>query len=33
MLKILLTKYKWNIATYNLNEYKIYTKQSDLIYS
>ena len=33
MLKILLTKFKWNIATYDLNEYKIYIKQSHLIYS
>ena len=33
MLNILLTKFKWNIATYNLNEYKSYTKQSHLLYS
>ena len=33
MLNILLTKFKWNIATYNLNEYKSYTKQSHLFYS
>ena len=33
MLNILLTKFKCNIATYNLNEYKSYTKQSQLIYS
>ena len=33
MLNILLTKFKWNIARYNLNEYKSYTKQSHLIYS
>ena len=33
MLNILLAKFKWNIATYNLNEYKSYTKQSHLIYS
>ena len=33
MLNILLTKFKWNIATYNLNEYKSYTKQSHLICS
>ena len=26
MLNILLTKFKGNIATYNLNEYKSYTK-------
>ena len=33
MLNILLTKFKCNIATYNLNEYKSYTKQSHLLYS
>ena len=33
MLNILLTKFKCNIATYNLNEYKSYTKQSHLICS
>ena len=33
MLNILLIKFKWNIATYNLNEYKSYTKQSHLICS
>ena len=32
MLNILLTKFKGNIATYNLNEYKSYTKQSHLIF-
>ena len=32
MLNILLTKFKCNIATYNLNEYKSHTKQSQLIY-
>ena len=32
MLNILLTKFKCNIATYNLNEYKSYTKQSHLIF-
>ena len=33
MLNILLTKFKCNIATYNLNEYKSHAKQSQLIYS
>ena len=33
MLNILLTKSQYNIATYNLDEYKSYTKQSQLIYS
>ena len=33
MLNILLTKFKCNIATYNLNEYKSYKKQSHLLYS
>ena len=33
MLNILLTKFKCNIATYNLNEYKSYTEQSHLLYS
>ena len=33
MLNILLTKYKCNMVAYNLNEYKSYTKQSQLIYS
>ena len=33
MLNILCTKFKYNIAEYNLNEYKSYTKQSRLIYS
>ena len=32
MLNILLTKFKGNIATYNLDEYKSYTKQSHLIF-
>ena len=33
MLNIILTKLKCNIATYNLNQYKSYTNQSQLIYS
>ena len=33
MLNISLTKFKWNISIYNLNEYKSYRKQSHLIYS
>ena len=33
MLNILRIKFKYNIATYNLNEHKCYTKQSQLIYS
>ena len=33
MLNILFTKFKYNIGTYNLNEYKSYTNQSQLIYS
>ena len=33
MLNILLIKFKWNMATYNLNEYKSHTKQSQLICS
>ena len=33
MLNILHTTFKYNIATYNLNEHKCYTKQSQLIYS
>ena len=33
MLNTLLSKFKWNIATYNLNEYKSYTKQSHLVCS
>ena len=33
MLNFLLTKFKCNMATYNLYEYKSYTKQSQLIYS
>ena len=33
MLNILRTKFKYNIATYNLNEHKSYIKQSQLIYS
>ena len=32
MLNILLTKFKCNIATYNLNEYKRHTKQSHTNY-
>ena len=32
MLNVLLTKFKCNIATYNLNECKSHTKQSQLIY-
>ena len=33
VLRILLAKFKCNKATYNLNEYKSYTKQSHLLYS
>ena len=33
MLNILLAKFKCNIETYNLNEYKSYTNQSHLTYS
>ena len=33
MLNILLSKFKYNIVAYNLNEYKSYTKQPHLIYS
>ena len=33
MLNILLTKFKSNIGTYNLNEYKSHAKQSQLNYS
>ena len=33
MLNILLTTFKWNIAIYNLNEYKSSTRQSHLLYS
>ena len=33
MLNIILTKFKCNIAAYNLKQYKSYTKQSQLIYS
>ena len=33
MLNILVTKFRFNMATYKLNEYKSYTKQSQLIYS
>ena len=33
MLNILLTKFKYSIAAYNLNEYKSYIKQPHLIYS
>ena len=33
MLNVLLTKSQYNIATYNLDEYKSYAKQSQLIYS
>ena len=33
MLHVLLTKFKYNTATYDLGEYKSYTKQSQLIYS
>ena len=33
MLNILRTKFKCNIATYNLNEHKRHTKQSLLSYS
>ena len=33
MLNTSLTKFKWNISIYNLNEYKSYRKQSHLIYS
>ena len=33
MLNILLTKFKWNLAPYNLNEYKSYAKQSHLLFS
>ena len=33
MLIILRAKFKYNIATYNLNEYQSYTRQSQLIYS
>ena len=33
MINILHKKLKYNIATYNLNEYKSYTKQPQLIYS
>ena len=32
MLNILLTKFKCNIATYNLNEYKRHAKQSHTNY-
>ena len=31
MLNILLTKFKYNIAAYNLNEYKSYIRQPHLI--
>ena len=33
ILNILFTKFKCNITTCNLNEYKSHTKQSQLIYS
>ena len=33
MLNILLTKFKYNIAAYDLNEYKSYATQPHLIYS
>ena len=33
MLNVLHTKFKYNIATHNLDEYKSYTKHSQLIYS
>ena len=33
ILNVLLTKFKYNIATYNLDEYKSYAKQSQVIYS
>ena len=33
MLNILLTKFKYNIAAYDLNEYRSYTTQPHLIYS
>ena len=33
MLNILRTKFKYNIATYNLKENKCHTKQSQLSYS
>ena len=33
MLNILRTKFKYNIATYNLNEHKCHIKQSQLSYS
>ena len=33
MLNILHTKFKYNIARYNLNEHKCHTKQSQLSYS
>ena len=33
MLNILRTKFKYSIATYNLNERKCHTKQSQLSYS
>ena len=33
MLNILRTKFKYNIATHNLNEHKYHTKQSPLSFS
>ena len=33
VLNILPTKFNYNIATYNLNEHKCHTKQSQLHYS
>ena len=33
MINILHTKFKYNIATHNLNEHKCHTKQSPLSYS